>query len=717
MLWRKDKNIMNAAVLYTNDSTGQNSYNNIIKKLSDYGIDAGKITPEEIEEGKLCKLDVLVVPGGRSTGQAESLGKDGCGAIEKFVRSGGGYVGICAGAYLASEGYNDPTSNLMLVNASVLDVEHWDRGSGDVQVKITDQAHPVVKGYSGIITAHYENGPLLGPVESGSIPAYSELASYVSDVHQNKNAKTGIMPGSPAIIASDYGNGRCVLFSFHPELTEGLEMMLVQGVIWAGKIDSEEFHLKFKETQDVKVKGAWLWGSTVYRLGPDGAEIITGQMKEYGFTDIFLLVDGEAGSVGYNSKIALSISHPDMDVLKNIIEEAHSRKIKVHAWFVINSDGQWVKEHPDDGMKYMNGDPDPSGRRVSLLSRQYREYVKGLVREVVENYEVDGIHVDYIRYMDAEVCFNEKNEVRRAKEIGIDMEKVYSLMGKTFYSDRDMSSIFEAYDRGDRDVSGWVKFRMDTVNSFAREIREVVKSANPEIRYSASLLPWGAYDSIFLASQSDSRTYADVQYGQNYNDAALIYDFIIPMAYWSDFKKSPQWAAVLYGNARRIFGKGRVYAGLQAYSTDMTDDLCDAVNFIEQMEGDGLVFFRYGGFGLSSICIKDTGKREKVMEIEMTNPLSADYTSNTDVVEAEINLMGDIKAKRIINEIEGCQVSLSSMGKTITITGSPCIPQNGTIKISAIVNGKNNAGRENARVKFYVSGSNDEIRVYSQSKI
>lgn len=708
---------MNAAVLYTENATAQNSLDNVIKKLSAFDIDASIITPEEIIEGKLYKYDVLVVPGGRSTGQAEALGRSGCSAIEKFVKGGGGYIGICAGAYLASEGYNEPTSNLMLVNARILDTEHWNRGSGDVQVKIEDQTHPVVQGYSKIITAHYENGPVLYRSCCDGIPPYNELASYVSNVHQNKDAKVGIMPGSSAITASDYGDGRCVLFSFHPELTDGLDRMLVQGVIWAVKGDAGKLHLKFRKTRDVRIKGAWIWGSTIYSLGQYGARIITEQMMEYGFTDIFLLVDGEGGSVGYNSKIALSTAHPDMDVLKNVVEEAHNRKIKVHAWFVINSDEQWVKAHPDDAMKYMNGDPDPSGRRVSLLSGSYREYVKDLVREVIENYDVDGIHVDYIRYMDAEICFNEKNEINRAGKLGIDMNKIYNLMDKTFYSDKDMSSIFEAYDRGDRDTVGWAELRKDAVNSFAGEIREVVKSANPEILYSASLLPWGAYDSNFLVAQSDSRTFADVQYGQNYNDAASIYDFIIPMAYWSDFGKSPQWEAVLYGNARRIFGKDRVFAGLQSYSTDRTEDLCDAVNFIEEMEGDGLVFFRYGAFGLSSVYITDAVQNEKVMDIVMTNPLSTDYISNTDIAKVEINLMGSLKAERILEGIDGCKTDISCSGKKIIITGSPCIPQNGTIKIPVLIEGENNTGRESAQLKFYTSGSHSEIRVYSQYKI
>lgn len=231
---------MNTAVLYVEGSTGEKSFGNIINILMDNGINAEKIMPEEIAAGKLEKFDVLIVPGGRATGQAEALGKQGCQEIESFVKNGRGYVGICAGAYLAVKGYNAATSNIVLVNIMAEDVENWDRGSGDVQIKIMNSVHPVTQGYTGIKTVHYENGPiLLKHMQYIDDFKVQRLAKYVSDMHQNVNAKIGIMPGSSAITASVHGDGRCVLFSFHPELTEGFEKMLIQGVEWTAKFKFE----------------------------------------------------------------------------------------------------------------------------------------------------------------------------------------------------------------------------------------------------------------------------------------------------------------------------------------------------------------------------------------------------------------------------------------------------------------------------------------------
>jgi Uncharacterized protein conserved in bacteria len=703
---------LRAAVLNVDGETAENSYNNIISILKSYGIKANSITPKEIIDGKLSKFDVLVVPGGRATGQAKALGKEGCGAIEEYIKNGGGYIGVCAGAFLASEGYNDDTSNIVLVDAKAADVEHWDRGTGDVQVKITDKSHPILKGYYGTITVHYENGPVLQKAQDPNIADYSQLAAYVSDVHQNKDAVTGIMPNSSALTASEYGNGRCVLFSFHPELSAGLQRMLVQGVLWSAKVDAGNWNLKLKDTPDVKVKGAWLWGSTVYNLGADGAKIITDQMKSYGFTDIFLLVKGTGGSVGYNSKIALSVAHPDMDVLKEVVDEAHKKGIRVHAWFCVDSDSTWAAAHPEDIAVHVT--KGRNSTNITPMSTAYRNYEESLIREVIENYDVDGIHLDYIRYSHIAYGFDDNYEIARANELGINMDRVRDLINKTYYTDKDGISIFNAYDNGDSDAVGWVNIRRNAVKNFASEIRDIVKSNGPDIKYSASLMPEGAYDSDFLTAQGDSKTFAEVHYGQDYNDAAELYDFVTPMLYWSDYGKSPQWSEALYENARAIFGKDRVYAGLQEYSPVKSSDLSDAVNFIREGNGDGIVAFRYGTFGLSSIDMKDIGHKQKVMNITMTDPLSTDNTANVNITKVEISMAGNLTAKSFTADIPGSDIKLSGDGKTVTITGNPCIPQNGTINISLVVEGENETGREPAQVRFYVTSKYSEVRVFNQ---
>jgi putative intracellular protease/amidase len=188
-----------------------------------------------IRSGGLAAFDVVMFPGGSGGGQAEALGQAGCARVEEFVAGGGGFVGTCAGAYLAALGYSEPSSWLDIVDASVLDIDHWARGTGMAQVRILDPSNVIVAGLGETITARYVNGPLLGPGGTAALPDYQQIAVFISDICDN--APPGIMPGTTCMTTSTYQLGRCVLFSFHPELTAGLEQLDVRAVMWAaGKL-------------------------------------------------------------------------------------------------------------------------------------------------------------------------------------------------------------------------------------------------------------------------------------------------------------------------------------------------------------------------------------------------------------------------------------------------------------------------------------------------
>jgi len=64
------------------------------------------VRPTDIGHDCLRDFDVLVMPGGSARRQADHLGAQGRTAIRQFVEHGGGYVGICAGSYLATPYYS-----------------------------------------------------------------------------------------------------------------------------------------------------------------------------------------------------------------------------------------------------------------------------------------------------------------------------------------------------------------------------------------------------------------------------------------------------------------------------------------------------------------------------------------------------------------------------------------------------------------------------------
>ncbi|MEM6551704.1 MAG: BPL-N domain-containing protein [Planctomycetota bacterium] len=198
---------------------------------SDAGFACTRVSPEDIQNGMLVSgdFDALILPGGSGSGQAKRLGEDGAQNIKDFVAGGGGYVGICAGAYLASSHY---TWSLNLINAKVLDTKHWNRGTGPTILDFTPEGRAALDQRSSQAEVYYGQGPLLAPGDHPDLPAYETLATYATEIAK-KGAPTGVMIGTTAIARAPYGQGRVMLYSPHPEKKWGLHYLIVNGVRWA----------------------------------------------------------------------------------------------------------------------------------------------------------------------------------------------------------------------------------------------------------------------------------------------------------------------------------------------------------------------------------------------------------------------------------------------------------------------------------------------------
>jgi glutamine amidotransferase-like uncharacterized protein len=177
------------------------------------GFEVRKVTPFEIREGVLTNLQVLIMPGGSGKKQATNLETIGVDAIREFVRKGGGYVGFCAGSYLASCQY--PYS-LHIINSRVVDREHWNRGTGTVNLKFTEKGREILGHPETEVDVFYGQGPLFAPTNEVGLPSYTELATYGSEIVKN-GASPGVMLNTTAISLAEFGEGRVVCFSPHPE--------------------------------------------------------------------------------------------------------------------------------------------------------------------------------------------------------------------------------------------------------------------------------------------------------------------------------------------------------------------------------------------------------------------------------------------------------------------------------------------------------------------
>ena len=212
--------------VYDDAGSGKSTEKLISRLRAMDGVYIRRLTADEIRSGKLNGLDILVHPGGSGGGQGRELGAAGRDVVKDFVRDGGGYIGFCAGAYLATSHYS---WSLDLLDAKVFDRKHWARGNGRVKIRLSEAGKSVLGAEADVTEIYYGQGPLLVPAGDPDLPDYQVLASYESGVAK-KGAPKGAMIGTTAIALGRFGKGQVLCFSPHPELTDGLDAFVSRAV-------------------------------------------------------------------------------------------------------------------------------------------------------------------------------------------------------------------------------------------------------------------------------------------------------------------------------------------------------------------------------------------------------------------------------------------------------------------------------------------------------
>ena len=161
---------------------------------------------------------------------------------------------------------------------------------------------------------------------------------------------------------------------------------------------------------------------------------------------------------------------PGYDALQFAIDECHKRGMEIHAWVVTMPVGKWngkgcaqlrkrfpklIRKIGEDG--YMNPEDGLTAR-----------YLADLCEEITRNYDIDGIHLDYIRYPETwrlKVSQTQgrqfiTNIVRaihnRVKSLKPWVKMSCSPIGKYNDLSRYWSHGWNAYAKGCQDAQGWL---------------------------------------------------------------------------------------------------------------------------------------------------------------------------------------------------------------------------------------------------------------------
>ena len=237
----------------------------------------------------------------------------------------------------------------------------------------------------------------------------------------------------------------------------------------------------------------------------------------------------------------------DFDPLAFMLEETHRRAMEFHAWInpfraSMNLDTSKLSlthpvfRHPDwlvayGGKMYFN----PGIPAV-------REHLLDVVGELVENYDLDGVHIDDYFYP-------------------------YPVPNTPFPD----SATFKFYGQPHKDINAW---RRSNTDKLVQSIHEKIKSTDPNMQFGVS--PFGVWRNKSDDSSRGSNTTAGVTSYDDLHADVLKWinrgwiDYVMPQIYWNvgfepaDYETLVQWWSRHIGNAQLFIGHAAYKVGNNA---------------------------------------------------------------------------------------------------------------------------------------------------------
>lgn len=193
---------------------------------------------------------------------------------------------------------------------------------------------------------------------------------------------------------------------------------------------------------------------------------------------------------------------------------------------------------------------------------EVREYLINICLDIVLNYDIDGLHFDYIRYPNRQ------------------------------YSHDPISDfLFSDPIIGNPEGLSREAWQREQVNKFVREVYDVVTEINPMLKVSAAVI--GKYNYPSVSWDGYNACYQD---GRQWTAEGKI-DFLAPMMYWLIGQTSP-WAPFEILARNWVFdnANGRhIYGGIGAYkNTDNFPEIAAEIDTLRKIRAQGEVFFSYG---------------------------------------------------------------------------------------------------------------------------
>ncbi len=177
-------------------------------------MDLTLLDANDIRNGKLDELQLLLCPGGSSKAQYDAMRPEGVEKVKQFIENGGSYIGVCAGSFntMNREG-----------RIALLPYDYILNASGqlaDLAFEFDKESAQLLDIKPGRHIIRYHGGNIMKPTETTAPMGEAKvLAVFKSSVSAYGKAPFNFMD-TPAVVLGQYGKGKVLASSCHPESYE-----------------------------------------------------------------------------------------------------------------------------------------------------------------------------------------------------------------------------------------------------------------------------------------------------------------------------------------------------------------------------------------------------------------------------------------------------------------------------------------------------------------
>ena len=385
-------------------------------------------------------------------------------------------------------------------------------------------------------------------------------------------------------------------------------LLLLAIVLLSAPLSAGQSADSVKSEPQQEVRALWVVRTTL--TSPEKIRAMAQAAKENGFNTLIVQVRGR-GDAYYRSRmepraIELKDQPPDFDPLAVTLTEARQRGLKVHAWVntsllanldALPSDPKHVyNEHPEwlavpravaaDLFHMSPRDPTYRSRIVewskanrSELEGVYtgpanpkvREHILRIWMDLLKNYDVDGLHFDYVRLASPDFDYSRTSLQNFQKWLKPKLCEADWLKLKPQMKQNPLAAA-EAYPHHFAD------FQREQITLLVQRIYAAVKQRKPQVTVSAAV--FANNENAYTRRFQDWRHWLELG----------ILDVVCPMAYSPDTATFQKQIEVAAGTAHAA-GR-RVWAGIGAYRIPV-ESTVEKINVARSLKADGVILFSY----------------------------------------------------------------------------------------------------------------------------